>query len=76
VWRSSAATCSLTANFNNPASFTYTVIDGTVDDPVNRRSTGQRQPGNPDAASTPINTLLASIVVLANDTDVDGNPWQ
>jgi hypothetical protein len=75
VWRSSAATCSLTANFNSPK-LHYTVIDGTSTTLSTWRSTGQRQPGNPDAASTPINTLLASIVVLANDTDVDGNPWQ
>ena len=67
-----------TANFNGPASFTYTVIDGnggvstaTVNLAVN--PVNDNPVANPDAASTPINTLLASIVVLANDTDVDGN---
>ena len=68
-----------TLNYNGPASFTYTVIDGkggsataTVNLSVN--PVNDNPVANADTASTPINTALGSINVLANDTDVDGNP--
>ncbi|QTN21344.1 tandem-95 repeat protein [Rhizobacter sp. AJA081-3] len=66
------------ANYNGPASFTYTVSDGnggtstaTVNltiNPVNDVPTA-----NADTASTAINTTLPSIAVLANDSDADGD---
>jgi VCBS repeat-containing protein len=66
------------ANYNGPASFTYTVSDGnggtstaTVNlaiNPVNDVPTA-----NADTASTAINTALPSIAVLANDSDADGD---
>jgi VCBS repeat-containing protein len=65
-------------NYNGSPSFTYTVLDGhggTANATVN----GTVAPINDaplavnDSATTPINTALANIVVLANDTDADGD---
>jgi hypothetical protein len=70
-----------TPNYNGPASFTYTVIDGqggsstaTVSlavNPVNDAPVAAN-----DIASTPEDTplTLAPTDLLGNDTDVDGNP--
>ena len=67
-----------TANYNGPASFTYTISDGnggTSTATVNITVTpvNDAPVANIDNASTPINTTLASINALGNDTDVDGN---
>ena len=66
-------------NFNGPATITYTVTDtdGNSDDgtvavtvtPVNDAPVAAD-----DVASTPLGTLLEDVPVLANDTDVDGDP--
>ena len=68
-----------TPNYNGPASFTYTISDGnggtstaTVNvtvSPVNDAPIAAN-----DVASTPVNTPIASIDVLGNDSDPDGNP--
>ncbi|AEG93382.1 Ig-like domain-containing protein [Ramlibacter tataouinensis] len=66
------------ADFNGPASFSYTVIDGkggsataTVNLQVNAVNDAPRVAN--DLASTPVNTPLAGIDVLANDSDADGD---
>jgi len=65
-------------NFNGAPSFTYTISDGhggTSSASVN----GTVAPVNDapvavnDLATTPINTALANIAVLGNDTDADGD---
>ncbi|WP_395347357.1 Ig-like domain-containing protein [Variovorax sp. UC122_21] len=66
------------ANFNGAASFTYTVSDGnggssTATVTVNVAAVNDAPVATNDVASTPINTPLANIPVLANDTDVDGD---
>ncbi|WP_177224681.1 tandem-95 repeat protein [Variovorax sp. 770b2] len=65
-------------NFNGAASFTYTVSDGnggtsTATVTVNVAPVNDAPVADDDVASTPINTPLASIPVLADDTDVDGD---
>ncbi|WP_395347358.1 Ig-like domain-containing protein [Variovorax sp. UC122_21] len=67
------------ANYNGPASFSYTVSDGqggssTVTVTVNVGAVNDAPVAGNDIATTPINTPLANIPVLANDTDVDGDP--
>ena len=61
------------ATFNGTASFTYSarntcgqVANGTVSVVVNRAPVA-----NTDAVATPRNTPIASVPVLANDTDID-----
>ena len=66
------------ANYNGPASFTYTVSDGqggssTVTVTVNVGAVNDAPVAGDDIASTPINTPLTNIPVLANDGDVDGD---
>ncbi|WP_143479030.1 Ig-like domain-containing protein, partial [Pseudomonas aeruginosa] len=66
------------ANYNGPASFTYTVSDGnggssTVTVTVNVGAVNDAPVAGNDIASTPINTPLTNIPVLANDSDVDGD---
>ncbi|KIQ25679.1 hypothetical protein RT97_23645, partial [Variovorax paradoxus] len=66
-------------NFNGTASFTYTVSDGnggtsTATVTVNVGAVNDAPVATDDVATTPINTPLANIPVLANDTDVDGDP--
>ena len=68
-----------TPNYSGPASFTYTISDGnggtataTVNltvSPVNDAPLAVN-----DVASTPINTPIASINVLGNDSDPEGDP--
>ena len=67
------------ANYNGPASFTYTVSDGkggtsTATVTVNVGATNDAPVAGDDIASAPINTPLTNIPVLANDSDVDGDP--
>jgi len=69
------------ANYNGPASFTYTVSDGqggTSTATVNLTVTGVNDPpvAANDAATTPEDTpvTLSPATLLANDTDIDGNP--
>ncbi|WP_371919277.1 Ig-like domain-containing protein, partial [Pseudomonas aeruginosa] len=59
------------ANYNGPASFSYTVSDGqggssTVTVTVNVGAVNDAPVAGNDIASTPINTPLANIPVLAN----------
>ncbi|MES2531475.1 MAG: tandem-95 repeat protein, partial [Pseudomonadota bacterium] len=66
------------ADYNGPASFTYTVSDGqggvsTATVTVNVGAVNDTPVAGDDIASTPINTPLANIAVLANDSDVDGD---
>ncbi|KIQ23265.1 hypothetical protein RT97_25870 [Variovorax paradoxus] len=66
-------------NFNGAASFTYTVSDGnggtsTATVTVNVGAVNDAPVATDDVATTPINTPISSIPVLANDTDVDGDP--
>ena len=70
-----------TANYNGGASFTYTVSDthgGTATATVNVNVTAVNDPpvANPDTARTNEDTpvTLTSIDLVANDSDVDGNP--
>ena len=67
-----------TANYNGPASFTYTVSDGqggsaTATVSVNVTAVNDAPVASNDVRSTPINTPLTSVVVLGNDRDVDGD---
>jgi len=68
------------ANGNGYASFTFSVQDSAgAFDPAPNTITFDVTPVNDtplaqdDLASTPINTALANIAVLANDSDVDGD---
>ncbi|MFT3666276.1 Ig-like domain-containing protein [Piscinibacter sp.] len=68
------------ANGNAYAAFTFSVQDSAGDfDPTPNTITVDVTPVNDapvaqnDVASTPINTSLGNIVVLANDSDVDGD---
>ncbi|MFO0121190.1 MAG: Ig-like domain-containing protein, partial [Inhella sp.] len=69
------------ANGNGYAAFTFSVQDSSGDwDAAPNTLTLDVTPvndapvANADTASTPINTAVNNIAVLANDTDVDGNP--
>ncbi|XZG71207.1 retention module-containing protein [Chitinibacteraceae bacterium HSL-7] len=67
------------ANYNGADSFTVTVSDGkggtdTITVNVGINPVNDAPVANPDSASTAINTPISNINVLANDTDVDGNP--
>lgn len=75
-----AFTPAANATGNGYASFTFSVQDSAgAFDPVPNAITFNVTPVNDgplaqdDIASTPINTALANIDVLANDSDVDGN---
>ena len=66
------------ADVNGAVNFAYTVSDGSASSSANVAL--QIAPVNDvpvardDFASTPINTALSSITVLANDSDADGDP--
>ncbi|HZF36175.1 MAG TPA: cadherin-like domain-containing protein [Candidatus Angelobacter sp.] len=69
------------ANYNGPASFTYTVSDGqggstTATVNVNVTAVNDAPVAGNDSVTTTEDTplVLASGALLANDTDVDGNP--
>ncbi len=65
-------------NFNGPTVFGYTVSDGTSTSSsqvtINVAPVNDAPVAVNDLASTPINTPLANIKVLANDRDPDGDP--
>ena len=68
-----------TANYNGPASFTYTISDGTATqhgDGERHRQPGQRPAGGGERQATVKKTrpTLTAATLLANDTDLDGNP--
>jgi large repetitive protein len=69
------------ANYNGPASFTYTVSDGqggssTATVNVNVTAVNDAPVAGNDAVTTTEDTplVLASSALLGNDSDVDGNP--
>ncbi|WP_164846126.1 Ig-like domain-containing protein, partial [Inhella crocodyli] len=68
------------ANWNGSTSFSFTATDneGASSAPANQTisvsAVNDDPVANADTASTPINTAVNNIAVLANDTDVDGNP--
>ena len=66
------------ANYNGPASFSYTVSDGnggisTATVNITVAAVNDNPVANADAVNTTINVPIANINVLGNDTDVDGN---
>jgi Ca2+-binding RTX toxin-like protein len=69
------------ANYNGPASFTYTVSDGqggstTATVNVNVTAVNDAPVAGNDSVTTSEDTplVLAAAALLGNDTDVDGNP--
>jgi large repetitive protein len=66
------------ANFNGPTTITYTISDGnggtsTATVAVTVNAVNDAPVANPSTATTPEDTPV-NVPVLANDTDVDGNP--
>ena len=65
------------ANYNGTDSFTYAVTSGGVTETatitINVAAVNDAPVATNDAATTPINTAINNIAVLANDTDVDGD---
>src|SRR5262245_36284048 len=69
------------ANYNGPASFTYTVSDGqggstTATVNINVTAVNDAPVAGSDSLTTSEDTpvVVAASALLANDTDVDGNP--
>ena len=68
------------ANWNGATSLTFSATDTegasspAVSQSISVAAVNDAPVASDDTASTAINTPLASIAVLANDTDVDGNP--
>ncbi|MFT5533442.1 MAG: VCBS repeat-containing protein [Burkholderiaceae bacterium] len=67
------------ANYNGPDSFTYRANDGSADSNVATVSISVTPVNDPpvavpDSYTTAEDTLLVGATVLANDTDVEGNP--
>ena len=65
------------ANYNGPASFTYTISDGTLTDTATVSGTVTAVNDAPDAVDDTFSVAedgSATITVLTNDSDVDGDP--
>ena len=82
VWLSAgSAVFSPNANYNGPASFTYTINDGkgatsTATVGITVTSVNDPPSAGADTASTneDMPVTISAATLLANDTDIDGNP--